>query len=91
LEKKLNLQSRELDFKVYKRRWGCCYRNGKIVINPLIISAPQWVVDCVLVHELCHLQHMDHSKAFWSLNAIHCGKCNQAKQWLIQHQQAMMI
>ena len=80
---KLNPTSVEL--KMFKSRWGCCYRSGKVIINPMLMGAPDWVIDCVIIHELCHLTHMNHSKAFWQLNKVHCACCSDTKAWLKQH------
>lgn len=85
LEQKIDLTATSLEFKRYKSRWGCCYGSGLIRINPMIIGAPEWVIDCVLIHELCHLQHMNHSKSFWRLNQQHCDHCQQSKMWLKEH------
>ncbi|MBK7957979.1 MAG: M48 family metallopeptidase [Bacteroidetes bacterium] len=48
-------------------RWGSCSSKGSINISTRLLFAPQWVVDYVLIHELCHLIHMDHSDKFWAL------------------------
>jgi predicted metal-dependent hydrolase len=85
LEQQTNLFSTALDFKFYQWRWGCCYASGKVVINPLLLAAPLEQIDCVIVHELCHLKHMNHGKEFWSLNASHCDACATTKRWLKQH------
>jgi hypothetical protein len=78
------LKPKSVEFKVYKSRWGCCYSNGTIRLNPLLISAPDRVIDCVITHELCHLKHMDHSAAFWRMNKKVCGYCDETNRWLRQ-------
>jgi predicted metal-dependent hydrolase len=51
-------------------RWGSCTTDtGAIRINGKLAKAPSWVVDYVLVHELAHLMHADHSAAFWDVVA----------------------
>ncbi|MDQ2651373.1 MAG: M48 family metallopeptidase [Actinomycetota bacterium] len=49
-------------------RWGSCTPStGEIRISDRIAAFPDWVVDAVIVHELAHLVHRDHSPAFWEL------------------------
>ena len=48
-----------------RRRWGSCNSQGDINLNWRLLLLPSQLVDYVLMHELCHLEHMDHSHAFW--------------------------
>jgi predicted metal-dependent hydrolase len=50
-----------------KSRWGSCTPEGKITLNLKLISAPRRCIDYILVHELCHLVHPNHSPAFYQL------------------------
>jgi predicted metal-dependent hydrolase len=50
-----------------KSRWGSCSESGKISYSWRLIFAPWAAIDYVVAHEVAHLQHMDHSKAFWSV------------------------
>jgi predicted metal-dependent hydrolase len=47
--------------------WGHCSRNGNLVISVRLLFAPAKVVDYVLIHELAHLVHHDHSPRFWKV------------------------
>ena len=48
-------------------RWGSCTPKGKIILNPKLIKAPKGCIEYVIVHELCHLVHHDHTQKFFDL------------------------
>jgi len=72
--------------RLYKARWGSCNSKAELSFSSLLAMTPDWVFDYVIVHELCHLIHMNHSTAFWQLVAIHCPNYQSAKAWLKAHQ-----
>lgn len=50
-----------------KRRWGSCSSKGKIILNSELIKLNDEYIEYVILHELCHLQHHNHSQAFYKL------------------------
>ena len=57
----------ELKFRLMRSRWGSCQpREGIVTFNTALISVPPECIDYVVVHELCHFFHADHSPAFWA-------------------------
>jgi len=62
---KMQVQPKAVNLSNAKHRWGSCSPAGKIRLNWCLVQAPPEIIDYVIVHELAHLKHHDHSKAFW--------------------------
>lgn len=65
-----------------RTRWGSCSIRGAIMINRMLVHAPLSVVEYVVVHELVHLKHRNHSKKFWGAVENILGDVKPYKQWL---------
>lgn len=63
-------------------RWGSCSSIGNLNFNWRLMLAPAEIVDYVVVHELCHLLHMNHSKEFWQCVEGILPNYKQLKDWL---------
>ncbi|MBN9543805.1 MAG: M48 family metallopeptidase [Alphaproteobacteria bacterium] len=62
--------------------WGSCNKKGAITINWNLIAAPKPVLAYVVLHEVCHLVHHNHSKEFWTLLQVHMPDYLTKKEWL---------
>ena len=56
-----------------------------------VVFAPPGVLDYVVVHELCHLTHMNHSKDFWGMVESIMPQYKQYKSWLKEHGQELTL
>ncbi len=72
-----------------KSRWGSCSSRGTLSFNYRLIFAPPVILDYVVVHELCHLTHMNHSKEFWDKVASVMPDYKIHRQWLKDHGQEL--
>lgn len=68
-----------------RRRWGSCSVGGSLNFSYRLIFAPLAVMDYVVVHELAHLRHHNHSRAFWSCVAAMMPEFRVYHRWLKEH------
>jgi len=65
--KKYNIEPSSIVLRDMPTRWGSCTPKGKIILNPELIKAPKGCIEYVIIHELCHLVHHDHTQKFIDL------------------------
>lgn len=78
----LGVAPKSVSVKNYKSRWGSCGARGDIRYNWQIIMAPPRIVDYVVVHEVCHLTHLNHSRDFWNCVESQFPDYRDCRNWL---------
>lgn len=62
--------------------WGTCNSRYEITFNWKLIMAPEEVVDYVIIHEMCHMVHLNHDRSFWRLVGKLCPQYQEKENWL---------
>jgi len=86
LSVQMGVSYKRITIRGQKTRWGSCSRKKNLSFNWKLLMAPEPVIDYVIIHELTHLEEMNHSKRFWELVAQHCRGWREYKKWLRQHE-----
>ena len=79
---KYNLSVNQVRIKEQKTMWGSCSSRNNINLNYLLIMAPMNVIDYVIIHELAHTIHRNHSSNFWKTVESMMPNFKEAKTWL---------
>lgn len=72
LARQTTLNYKKISIRSQKTRWGSCSSSGTISVNDQLLFLPRDTAAYLMIHELCHTQHMNHSQNFWSLVEQHC-------------------
>jgi hypothetical protein len=83
------LEPRGIRIKSQRTLWGSCGRDRVIRLDRKLSRVPKAVFEYVVVHELCHLEHRDHSAAFWDLVRRVLSDFVERKDWLEAHEVAL--
>lgn len=78
----LNVMPKKVRIKELKYAWGSCSSNKNISINLKLAIKEEKAVEYVVLHEMCHLIHMNHSKSFWNLVEKNMPKYKEYKKLL---------
>lgn len=87
---RFQLFPRTIRIKTQKSRWGSCGIHNDINLNWVLILAPPEVYEYVIVHELCHIKHRNHSPDFWALVSDHMPNYQQQRVWLNENGAGLM-
>ena len=72
IAQRCGLDYTRVSIRSQKTRWGSCSNRGTISLNDQLLFAPAATVEYLMIHELCHTLHLNHSRAFWQLVKRHC-------------------
>ena len=73
-----------------RSRWGSCSAKGNLNFNCLLMQAPPEILDYVIIHELCHRRHMNHSREFWDEVGRFCPEYKTRRRWLRENGNELM-
>lgn len=96
LAEKFNLEFKQLKITSAKTRWWSCTNKQNINFSYRLIMAPRLSVDYVIIHELAHLEYMNHSKLFWEkvenmFRDLYFQDYKTHKKWLTDNASNMMF
>lgn len=74
-----------------KTTWGTCDSNKKLTFNWKLAMAPIEVIDYVVVHEMCHMVHLNHDRSFWRLVGSIMPNYKEKEQWLARSNWKMTV
>jgi predicted metal-dependent hydrolase len=78
----LGLDYKKISIRNQKTRWGSCSKDGNLNFNYKIIFLPDHLQNYIIIHELCHLKELNHSKEFWNLVEKICPDYKKYRQEL---------
>lgn len=79
-----NVKPNSVKVKEQKKRWASCTFNRDLLFNWRCAMAPVDVINYIVVHEMCHMVHFNHSKDFWKLVEKIMSDYKAQKEWLSQ-------
>jgi predicted metal-dependent hydrolase len=85
-QQQMGLHYGHITIRGQKKRWASASPTGALSINWKLLLAPEEIIDYVIMHELAHFKHMDHSRNFWEFLARFCPKWREYRRWLVTHE-----
>jgi len=82
---------KKIRFSSAKTRWGSCTNHGHLSFSWRLMMAPEEVIKYVVVHELAHLVHHNHSKRFWNFVEKMNPSYRKQKQWLKENGHQLVL
>jgi predicted metal-dependent hydrolase len=80
-----------ITFSDTKSKWGSCSHDNNLQFNWRLVMAPFLVLNYVVIHELTHIHHKNHSQAFWMAVAKHNPSYRQQRLWLKKYGDTLVL
>jgi len=90
-QKQLKVKPKIIEIVESKAKWGSCSSDKKLTFNYRLAMAPIEVIDYVIIHELCHLLHMNHDRSFWRRVGSIMPDYKQKEEYLARHGHSMSL
>jgi len=90
-QKQLKVKPKTIEIVESKAKWGSCSSDRKLTFNYRLAMAPIEVIDYVVIHELCHLLHMNHDRSFWRRVGSIMPDYKEKEEYLARHGHAMSL
>ncbi|WP_192600588.1 M48 family metallopeptidase [Sporosarcina limicola] len=90
-QKQLKVNPKMIEIVESKAKWGSCSSDRKLTFNYRLAMAPIDVIDYVVIHELCHLLHMNHDRSFWRRVGSIMPDYKEKEEYLARHTHSMSL
>ncbi|KGE19370.1 M48 family metallopeptidase [Paenibacillus wynnii] len=87
----LRVKPKSIEIVESRTKWGSCSSDKKLTFNYRLAMAPLEVIDYVIIHELCHLLHMNHDRSFWRRVGSIMPDYKEKQDYLARQGQAMTL
>jgi predicted metal-dependent hydrolase len=87
----LRVKPKSIEVVDSRTKWGSCSSDKKLTFNFRLAMAPIEVIDYVVIHELCHLLHMNHDRSFWRRVGSIMRDYKEKQAFLERHGHLMML
>jgi predicted metal-dependent hydrolase len=88
---KVGVVPRRIDVRELGNRWASCSPRGNLAFHWKCMMAPLTIIDYIIVHELCHFHHLNHTEAFWNEVDKVMPSYRERKDWLKKNGAAMEV
>lgn len=86
---KVGVMPRSIDVRELGHRWASCSPQGRLAFHWKCMMAPLTILDYIVVHELCHVHHLNHTEAFWNEVDKILPNYRERREWLKKNGAAM--